>query len=316
MILIECEQGSEEWHAARAGVGTASNASRMRSRKGELTAQQLAYVAALRSGEAEADARIAAGYKNKPTFSGLEQALQGLPVGEPGDAAITEAWTVAIERIAGQPLRSDYESFAMKRGKYLEQLARAAYEERYGCLVMESGLMLTDDRRFGYSTDGAVMPFTGRPKGGIEVKCPTAPEKLGAIWTKPDLAEAEYIDQIDMGMWITGWHWVDLIVYCPWLESVGKHLFVKRIWRDDDRIEALESDLMGWLQLVDQFEAALRRETPTRFERLVEKFRAEAEADAARLRSPDGADALAYAFSATPGPLVLPAAPVIAEPAF
>jgi hypothetical protein len=316
VILVECEQGSKQWHEARAGVGTASNCSRMRSRKGELTQQQQLYVNALLSGEAEVDARIAAGYRSKPSFSGLETALQGLPVGEPSDAAITEAWTVAIERIAGMPLRSDYESFAMKRGKYLEQLARAAYEERYGCLVMESGLMLTDDRRFGYSTDGAVMPFTGQPKGGIEVKCPTAPEKLGAAWTDPAGAEAEYIDQIEMGMWITGWHWVDLIIFCPWLESVGKHLFVKRIWRDDDRIEALERDLMGWLQMVDQFEAALRRETPTRFERLVEKFRAEAEADAARLRSPDGADALACAFSATPGPLVLPAAPVIAEPAF
>lgn len=316
MILIECEQGSEAWHAARAGVGTASNCSRMRSRKGELDAKQRAYVDALLAGEAEVDARIAAGYKTKPSFSGLEQALQGLPVGEPGDAAITEAWTVAIERIAGQPLRSDYESFAMKRGKYLEQLARAAYEERYGCLVMESGLMLTDDRRFGYSTDGAVMPFTGQPKGGIEVKCPTAPEKLGAIWTKPDLAELEYIDQIDMGMWITGWHWIDLVVYCPWLEPVGKHLFVKRIWRDDDRIEALEAALMGWLQLVDQFEAALRRETPTRFERLVEKFKAEAEAEAARLRSPDLADAFAFGAAAFEPPAAPPAAPVIADPCF
>jgi len=71
----------------------------------------------------------------------------------------------------------------------------------------------------------------------------------------------EYIDQINGGLWITGRKYCDLIVYCPWLAPVGKDLFVKRIYRDEAAIEALESDLVGFMRLVDANLATLRRPT-------------------------------------------------------
>ena len=105
--------------------------------------------------------------------------------------------------------------------------------------------MLTDDRVFGYSTDG----FVGS-EGLIEIKCPSACDKLGAIWTSPQDAESEYIDQINGGLWITGRKWCDLVVFCPWLESV----------RNDDAIERLESSLLKFAGLVESNGALMRKQ--------------------------------------------------------
>jgi hypothetical protein len=71
----------------------------------------------------------------------------------------------------------------------------------------------------------------------------------------------EYIDQINGGLWITGRKYCDLVVYCPWLAPVGKDLFVKRIYRDEAAIEALETKLLGFMRMVDGFLEVLRRPT-------------------------------------------------------
>lgn len=305
MILIEVEQGSEAWHAARAGVLTASVAGDALAMVGELTDQQATYVAKILAGASEAEAKAAAGYKSKPTSESVALALEGIDPAKPGDSAVREAWRVAIERVAGVPIVDQFQTFATKRGRFLEAQARELYELREGVMVIEQGLYLTDDRRCGYSTDGHVMGT----KGGIEVKCPTSPQLLGATWQNPAGAEADYLPQIEFGLWLTGWHWVDLVVYCPWLENVGKELFVKRIWRDDDRIEKLEQGVVRFLKMADQFEALLRADLPTRYERTPP---AKFEGEAQQLRAaamfapppegPDAADAMAYALSAASTP--------------
>lgn len=166
--------------------------------------------------------------------------------GDPHGDAIRYAWTVAVETIARQPLDDTFVNYAMRRGRDLEPQARAVYEARTGAWIEEVSLVLTDDSRFGYSADG----FRD-DDGLIEIKCPLSAEKVGEVWAHPELAHLEYIDQINGGLWITGRKYCDLIVYCPWLAPVGKDLFVKRIHRDDDAINALESDLMDFMRLVD-----------------------------------------------------------------
>lgn len=262
MKLIVCDQGSPEWLAARAGACTASRFCDARSRVGGLTDQQRIYVNALRAGYPQAKALELAEYKKAPTFSKFERAMTGERVDEPSDAAIRYAWLLAHEAVAGLPLDDTFTTYAMRRGIELEPFARQAYEARYGVMVEQGGVSLTDDSLFGYSTDGGVEG----QNGGVEIKCPLAADKLGSIWQHPETAEAEYIDQIDGGMWLTGWEWIDLIVYCPWLAPVGKELFVKRIWRDDDRIETLEADLVAFNAMRETFEQALRDERPTRYE--------------------------------------------------
>lgn len=217
MIFVDYPQGSPQWLQERAGVITASRFSDARAK--------------------------------------LTKASKSGKAGDPSGTAIKYAWTIAMERIAGKPLDDTFETWQMKRGSELEPMARMAYEARTGYIVEESGLVLTDDRLFGYSTDGSI-----EQDGMVEIKCPAACDKLGSIWARPEEAEAEYIDQINGGLWITGRKWCDLVVYCPWLEPVGKELFIKRIERDEDAIDALERDLWQFQQLASQYEQILRKE--------------------------------------------------------
>lgn len=217
MLIIECTQGTDEWFAARAGVITASRFTDARAK--------------------------------------LTKASKNGKAGDPSGESLKYAWTIAMERIAGKSLDDTFVTWQMKRGTELEPLARIAYEARTGRMVEESGIVLTDDRLFGYSTDGFIDD-----DGMAEIKCPAACDKIGNIWMNPADAAKDYIDQINGGLWITGRKWCDLIVYCPWLEAVGKDLFIKRIERNDDVINELESDLMQFAGLVESFEGLLRRE--------------------------------------------------------
>lgn len=204
MILVQCKQGTPEWFAARAGVITASNFSAARE-----------FLKASKKDEAP----------------------------KPSQKNIDYAYRVAVERIYGQTTDDTYQTFEMRRGTDLEPFARIAYEASTGNLAEESGVVLTDDKLFGYSTDGLVGS-----DGLIEIKCPNSARKICEMHINQDLSE--YIDQIQGGMWITGRKWCDFVMYAPQLESVGKHLFIKRIERDDNYIELLEQDLWGFAKRV------------------------------------------------------------------
>lgn len=210
MITLHLEQGTEAWLAARAGVITASRFADARSR--------------------------------------LTRASKNGKAGDFTGKATEYAWTVAMERIAAKPLDQTFETWQMRRGTELEPEARMAYEMATGHLAGESGIVLTDDHVFGYSSDGLVAD-----DGLVEIKCPANCQKIGSIWSDPEHAVDEYIDQIQGGLWITGRKWCDFIMYCPWLEPVGKELFVKRVNRDDDYIEALEQDLLAFNEMVNQY---------------------------------------------------------------
>jgi hypothetical protein len=256
MIVLNYPQGSDDWLRARCGAATASRFAEARERVGGLTDQQRIYVEALRAGLSEAEARVKAGYKNKPSAEAITRALAGEPVDAPGAAAIKYSWLIALETIAREPLDDTFVTYAMRRGRELEPLARQVYETRTGALVEEVSLILTDDERFGYSADGFVDD-----DGLVEIKCPMAADKMGQVWASPETAHLEYIDQINGGLWITGRKWCDLIVYCPWLAPVGKDLFVKRIHRDEEAIQSLEDDLVRFMRLVDANLEVLRRPT-------------------------------------------------------
>lgn len=216
MIYVECEQGTPEWLAARAGACTASRFSVARER--------------------------------------LKRASGERKACDPSAACESYAMLLACERIAGTPLDDVYQTYAMRRGIELEPVARLLYEQRTGAVVDQTGIVLTDDRAFGYSSDGRVY---GQP-GRIEIKCPMAGEKVAGVWIDPGPVIAEYLDQIQGGLWITGDQWIDLVVYTPWLASIGKDLFVHRIHRDERYIEALEADLVAFWRLTKKYEDALR----------------------------------------------------------
>lgn len=249
--VIECDQGSTAWFAARAGCITASMFSTVRAKVNGLTAQQKIYVEALRTGQPEGQARELAGYKGAPKADVVQRVLDGERVGEWSEAAKDYAFRLAIERIGGEPLDEGFETWAMRRGHELEPEARMEHEAQTGLFVERAGFVMTDDGAFGASADG----FVGA-EAGAEYKCFVAPEKLRAFWFENDASSV--MDQMQGGMWITGrvrWHFG---LYCPALRPVGKQLWAHTYERDDEYIEAMELDLIEFKGLVDQYEQRLR----------------------------------------------------------
>jgi hypothetical protein len=113
---INCEQGSEEWHRARAGCITASKVKDIRDR--------------LKSGPNKGDF-------NKATQDlAFKLAIERI-TGDPIDDDEFSPWQAA-------------------RGQRLEPEARALHEVQAGVMVMPMGFIRTIDGKFGASVDGLI----------------------------------------------------------------------------------------------------------------------------------------------------------------
>jgi hypothetical protein len=251
--IIEVQQGSPEWMEARAGCITASMFSTIRAKVQTLDEKQCLYVAAILQGEDQKHALEVSGYKAKPTAACVAEAIarKTLDVGEWSDASKNYAFRLACERIAGRNIDGDqFETFAMRRGRELEEACRRRHEQEIGCIVDLAGFVRTNDGRFGCSADSLI-----EPDGGAEYKCFYAPEKVRPILTADDWGDV--MDQVQGCMWLTGRKWWDMCLYFPALSPVGKDFTRKRIERDDAYIEKLEADLVAFERLVSEWVALL-----------------------------------------------------------
>lgn len=165
-------------------------------------------------------------------------------------AARDYAFRLAVERISWSPLDEGFETWAMRRGHELEPEARAAHERRIGSPIQQTGLVLTDDHRFGASADGLIGD-----EGGAEYKCLVSPERMRPIIV--DGAHDEFRDQVQGCLWLTGRAWWHLVLYCPALEPAGKELFIHEEERDEEFIEALERNLMEFERLVASYQEVI-----------------------------------------------------------
>lgn len=213
MIVVNCNQGTPEWLQARCAAITASRVS--------------------------------------DAISVMQRNSGKRKVGDPTEASDKYAYEIAFERISGVPYGAPVKAWTLDRGHELEFKARMAYEAKTRNLASESGVILTDDRLFGYSSDGLVDE-----EGLIEIKCPVDTVKIMDMLTTHDISEYEH--QIQTGLWITGRKWCDFIQYVPALESVGKALFYKRVQRDDDFIDDMVAKLLQFEKRVTAAEQLLR----------------------------------------------------------
>lgn len=185
------------------------------------------------------------------TASKFKDARDRLKSGGPSSKCSAYAAQVALERIAGRPIDKTFQNWQMREGQEQEPFARIAAESIKGYLVEEVGFITTDDRVFGYSPDGLIDG-----DGLLEIKTILSGDVALSVVGKNDLSE--YMDQCNGGLWLTGRKWIDLVIWCPALEPIGKHLTIHHITRDEEKIEALEADLMKFKAMVDQNEAIFR----------------------------------------------------------
>ncbi len=253
MRFIEAPQGTQEWMDARCGRITASMFSVACKQVGGLDERQSKYVAAVLTGISEKQAAADAGYKAVPSSALIAAAIAGQKTTDFSDEAKRYAADLAIERISGKPHGEPIKAWVLERGHQVEAEARMIYEARTGAFVTEAGICVTDDGIFGYSTDGLVDD-----DGLIEIKGPIDSAKIMAMWRTGDVSE--YLHQMMGGNWITNRKWCDFIMFVPDLSSVGKDMYVKRIFRDEEFIDDMAQSLASFEKLVSSNEATLRSE--------------------------------------------------------
>jgi hypothetical protein len=178
------------------------------------------------------------------------QATEGRKRGEPSAKLLGYAMDTARERVGGSAPQK-FQNAAMRTGTEQEPLARFAYEARTGNLVEEVGFFTTEDGSFGLSPDGLIDD-----DGVLEIKTMVSSDTL--FKAVADADSSEYIDQINGYLWLLGRKWVDLVLWAPDLQPLGLHLTIRRIARDENAIEELESDLMAFADLVTTLETKLR----------------------------------------------------------
>lgn len=176
---------------------------------------------------------------------------KGETIGKPSAKCTAYAARVAVERIAGRPIDKVFENWQMREGSEQEPHARHAYDLETGNIVQEVGAIATEDDLFLYSPDGLIGD-----DGLLEVKTILSADRIVKIVGEGDISD--FMDQCLGGLWLTGRQWIDLVLWAPALEPIGRHLTIHHITRDEDAIEALETDLMAFAAMVRKNEQLLR----------------------------------------------------------
>lgn len=180
------------------------------------------------------------------TGSRFKDCRDKLKNGAPSKKCTDYARDVAREREGGEPM-AVFVNGAMRLGTEQEEPARDTYQLKTKNFVEEAGFITTQDRLFGVSVDGLVGD-----DGIIEIKTMVSSDTLFTAFVEGDISA--YVDQCNGAMWLLGRKWIDLVL---WVHDLGRMKII-RIDRDDDEIDALESDLMEFERTVTKYQQALR----------------------------------------------------------
>lgn len=189
--------------------------------------------------------------KGRITGSKFKDARDRLKNGNPSSKCALYAADVARERCGGKA-GEVFQNAAMRFGSEQEPLARAAYEQATGNVVFEVGFITDTEGYFGISPDGLIDD-----DGVLEIKTMVSSDTLFTALVDGDISA--YIDQCTGYHWMLGRQWVDLVLWAPDLAHLGLAMKIIRIERDQSAIDALEADLLKFLDLVRLNESKLRK---------------------------------------------------------
>jgi putative phage-type endonuclease len=159
---------------------------------------------------------------------------------------------IVTERLTGKKADSGFVSQAMLDGIERESAARELYMRTRGVSVTEVGFFDHPViKNSGASPDGAVnAEEEGKYAGLIEIKCPIETTHTNTLMSKS--VPSKYIPQMQWQLACTGAKWVDFISYNPNFPEGELQLFVARVDRNDDMINELETEVIKFLDEVDQ----------------------------------------------------------------
>jgi putative phage-type endonuclease len=144
------------------------------------------------------------------------------------------------ERLTGTPAET-YTNAAMQHGTETEPEARDAYSFYHGVTVEQVAFVPHPKiDQAGASPDGLVGD-----DGLVEIKCPQTATHLETLLGQA--VPAKYADQMQFQMACTGRQWCDFVSYDPRMPE-HMRLFVRRVPRDDERINHLETEIATFLR--------------------------------------------------------------------
>lgn len=174
----------------------------------------------------------------------------GRKKGEPSETRRSLAKKLAAERwaqMAMDNISPDNEDIA--RGMRNEAPALAEYEAIKGVIVRPAAWL--EHPKFpsdaGYGAGATPDAFVGAD-GLAQVKSPR-PLKMVSLMLD-GVVPAEYADQMDWELAVTGRQWNDLILYNPDLPN-GRHIWIRRHYRNDERVAFLEEQVSAFMEEVD-----------------------------------------------------------------
>lgn len=181
------------------------------------------------------------------TASRMADVMATIKSGEAASRANYRAELVA-QRLTGQ-IEESYTNGAMQHGIEYEPIARASYEIRHGVMVSEVGFVKHPSIAWaGASPDGMIDA-----DGLIEIKAPNTATHIEYL-TKRDVP-LKYQPQMLWQMACTGRQWCDFASFDPRMPA-RHQLFVVRFRRDEDRIKAMEEEVVKFL---DEVEATIAK---------------------------------------------------------
>lgn len=141
-----------------------------------------------------------------------------------------------------------YVTPAMEWGIEQEPFAREKYAVLFDVEVLPGWFAIHDSiPRFGASPDGLIGE-----NGVLEIKCPTTEthlEWLIAGRSDPQFVPEEYQPQMLAEMACTGREWCDFVSFDPRLPK-KMQMFARRFPRDNERIAAMEAEVLTFLEEV------------------------------------------------------------------
>jgi putative phage-type endonuclease len=158
---------------------------------------------------------------------------------------------IIAERLTGE-VQESYTNAAMEWGTANEADARRAYEFRTNATVEDVGFIPHPTISMsGASPDGLIGA-----DGLIEIKCPNTATHIDTLLTGkvPD----KYVTQMQWQMACTDRKWCDFASFDPRMPE-SMRLFVKRVPRDDKRIEYLEKEVSTFLADIEAKVAGLSK---------------------------------------------------------
>jgi hypothetical protein len=250
-ITINAPQRSPEWYAARLGCVTASEVFKVMAYYSVTDAmiKQATEIYVEHGIDEEYILEVSEKWPWKfVTDVGIE--LQET------SARLTYRQDLVAERIT--KMRGDDDRYItqdMKRGIINEIAAKSIYADQTGNIIKDALFMTHPHLMLGASPDGLVIDTVTGELGNAEIKCLKSRNHLYKV-IDMDEVPADYIDQIQLQMFIDGRDWCDFIAYDKRvLEDL--QLFIKRVSYDKFYVEHVM--LPAILKFLDECDRDERR---------------------------------------------------------